>query len=382
MTARSITETLQENPGLAALVSEIDGRRDEIDRLSHVPRDVVEQMKSVGIFRASTPKRFGGDALPPAQFLPMLEAIATVDGSAAWVAGFGSANGVLASLPVETQAELYASGPDQVFAAGFFPPQPAEPADGGWTASGRWRFASGCLGANWIGIGIVAKSAAEGVKPDLRMAIAPAGEVTIIENWDVVGLQGTGSHDTHVQDKFYPEEWTFLRGAPSTIDEPLYRYSPIVYQAQSHATVNLGLARAALATVSKMSTQAKIIPGTPSLGERGYFRSTLARCEARLRSARSFFYETINDAWQTIVEGKPLSAEQSNLLRLSATYAAQDSAEIIQSLYRVAGMSAIHKSHRLQQIVRDSMVVTQHTLLSEATYEDIGGFFAGVSQGL
>jgi glucan phosphorylase len=70
------------------------------------------------------------------------------------------------------------------------------------------------------------------------------------------------------------------------------------------------------------------------------------------------------------------------MLRLSATHAAQECAQIIQSLYRVAGMSAIHKTHRLQQIARDSMVVTQHTLLSEATYEDIGGFFAGVSPGL
>lgn len=108
---------------LDALIEEIERRRDEFDVVSHVPRDMVGKMKRAGIFRASTPKRFGGDALPPARFLEMLERIAIADGSAAWVAAFGSANTYLASLPVETQARTYATGPDQVFAGGLYPLQ-------------------------------------------------------------------------------------------------------------------------------------------------------------------------------------------------------------------------------------------------------------------
>ena len=47
------------------LVAEIAARRDEFDSLSHVPRDVIVSMKRAGIFRAATPRRFGGDARPP-----------------------------------------------------------------------------------------------------------------------------------------------------------------------------------------------------------------------------------------------------------------------------------------------------------------------------
>jgi alkylation response protein AidB-like acyl-CoA dehydrogenase len=91
---------------LDVLIEEIERRRDEFDVLSHVPRDMVGKMKRAGIFRASTPKRFGGDPLPPARFLEMLERIAIADGSTAWVAAFGSAGTYLASLPVQTQAEI------------------------------------------------------------------------------------------------------------------------------------------------------------------------------------------------------------------------------------------------------------------------------------
>lgn len=368
---------------LGTLVEEVAARRGEIDRLSHVPRDLVDQMKRPGIFRASTPQMFGGDALSPAIFLPMVEAIATADGSAAWVAAFGSANTYLAALPIETQRQIYATGPDQVFAGGLYPLQPATAAEGGWVASGRWRFASGCKGADWIGVGIATSDAggAAARAPEVRMAVAPADEIEIIDNWEVVGMQGTGSHDTRVQDKYYDRAWTCLRGAPSEIDETLFRYPPLAYQAQAHAAVNIGLARAALDIVAEMSAEAKLMPGAARLGDRGYFRSALAQGEAKWASARSFFYGAIEKTWGTLLSGDEIPPELHNRLRLSATYAAHSCADVIQAAYRAAGMSAIHKSNRLQQIVRDSMVVTQHASLSEATYDEIGGFLAGTSRG-
>jgi alkylation response protein AidB-like acyl-CoA dehydrogenase len=79
------------------VIAEIAQRREEFERLSHVPRDVIEKLKRAGIYRAATPKRFGGDARAPGEFLEMIERIAAADGSAAWVASFGSANQYLAA---------------------------------------------------------------------------------------------------------------------------------------------------------------------------------------------------------------------------------------------------------------------------------------------
>ncbi len=369
---------------LQQLVAEIAARREEFDRLSHVPRDVINSMKRAGIFRAATPRRFGGDACSPAEFLRMVEAIAVADGSAAWVAAFGSANTYLAALPLETQRKIYAGGPDQVFAGGLYPLQPARPAEGGVRVTGRWRFASGCMAADWIGVGIsvdtpLFKSQAQSTT---YMAVCPANEVQIIENWDVVGMQGTGSHDTSVQDKFYSLEWICARGAVGLVDEPLYRYPALSYQAEVHAAVNIGLARAALDTVTEMSGGAKIMPGAAKLADRAYYRSELARAEAKWRSARAFFYDASEHAWDVLLAGNPIKLELENLLRLSATHAAHSSAEVVQQVYRIAGMAAIHKSHRLQHIVRDSMVVTQHASLSEGTYEAAGAIFTGVMPGM
>ena len=40
---------------LDTVIAEVERRRDEFDRLSHVPRDVIAMMKRAGIFRAGTP---------------------------------------------------------------------------------------------------------------------------------------------------------------------------------------------------------------------------------------------------------------------------------------------------------------------------------------
>ena len=360
---------------LNEVIAEIASRREEFERVSHVPRDVIAMLKRAGVYRAATPQRFGGDARPPGEFLHMIERIAVADGSAAWVASFGSATIYLAALPLATQAQIYAEGPDQVFAGGLFPLQPAQRVDGGFMVNGTWKFASGCKGADWLGVGIGAVSA--GGKP--RTAVFRPQQVEIVENWDVVGMQGTGSHDLRVTNQFSPDEWTFERGGESQVDEPLYRYPSIAYAAQVLAVVNLGLARAALNAVNHMSGGRKTTTGAPQLADRAYFRIELSKAEAQLRSARAFFYETTDDVWQSILTGNPVTSEQVSLLRLAATQIAREGADVVHRAYRLGGTTAIYKSHPLQRFLRDSMVVTQHAFLAEGNYDGAGAVFVGVS---
>lgn len=369
--------TLTEQPAFLHLLDVVRNRRDEFHKARHVPRDVVKLMKAARIFRSSTPTKFGGDAMAPHHFLKMVEKIGEEDGSTAWVAAFGSANTYIAALPEEAQAVIYAEGPDQVYAGGLYPLQPAERVDGGWKVSGRWKFASGCMGADWIGVGITPADS-EQKPPVVKMAVCPASEVEIIETWDVMGMQATGSHDTQVKDKFFAHTWTCDRGAKGIFDDPLYRYPPLAFQAEVHSAVSLGLARAALDLAADMSNGAKIMPGARRLADRSYFRTGLAQGEARLRAARSFYYETAEAAWDALQHSETVPVELNNLLRLSASHAAHAAAETIQACYRIVGMAAIQNSHRMQRILRDCLVITQHAALNDTTFDNAGAVLAGM----
>ncbi len=359
-------------PAFANMLAEIRARRDEFERLGHVPADMIETLKSAGIYRAMVARRFGGDEMPPAEFCRIVEAISTADGSTGWVASFGSMPTYLAALPVETQQEIYEAGPDVVFALGVFPPQPATRADGGLMVSGRWTFASGSTCASLAGVGIVTPEETAGAARPPRMAVLPRAKFTVEENWDVIGLAATGSHDLVVHDALVPEAWTFVRGGPPSLDAPLYRYPPLGLAAQVLAAVGLGVARAALDEVAGRTSEAGSITGAPPLADRPYVHLELGKAEAMLRSARAFFYETTDCAWQTLTGGDALSTEQKALIRLAASHAAHTAAEATRIAYRLSGTAGIFTRHPLSRYLRDALVVPQHAFLNEGTFESAG----------
>jgi alkylation response protein AidB-like acyl-CoA dehydrogenase len=359
-------------PAFEAALTEVARRSGEFTRLRHIPRDVVAKFKLAGFYRAATPRRFGGDALPPAEFLRMVERMSEVDGSAGWVSGFGSSGVYLAALPPETQERLYADGPDLVFAGAIFPVQPAEEVPGGFRVRGQWRLASGCLAADYLGVGI-----GTGTSGRPRTAVLPPARVEVVDTWDAAGMRGTGSHDLRVDDAFVPAGWTFVRGGGATIDEPLYRYPALAYAAQALAVVNLGIARAALNHVAGFGAGRTGLTGGPVLADRAYARIALAKAEAELRSVRAFFYEVTEEVYETAVSGTP-GPEQVSLLRLAAAHAARAGLDVVRAAYALGGTAAIDADHPLQRHLRDAAVVPQHAFLSEGVYDGAGAVFFGV----
>jgi alkylation response protein AidB-like acyl-CoA dehydrogenase len=178
-------------------------RRGEFAVNQQISADVVELMKEAGVYRACVAKRFGGDEASPADFLRLIEKISIADGSAGWVASFGVSGMYLASLPLDTLAQMYADGPDVVFSGMIFPPQNAVPVAGGLEVSGRWSWGSGSTGADYIGVGIKVEDGGDtGGLP--LVAVMPADKTRIVRNWDVIGLKGTGSHDVVVDKVVVP----------------------------------------------------------------------------------------------------------------------------------------------------------------------------------
>ncbi|MFD4872530.1 acyl-CoA dehydrogenase family protein [Streptomyces sp. NPDC058420] len=361
------------------VLSQVAERRAEFEEKRHVPRDMIAEFKRAGLYRAGAPKRFGGDALPPAEFLRLVERISEVDGSAGWVASFGSALVYLAALPLETQAELYADGPDVAFAGGLFPVQPAELVDGTYRVSGRWKFASGCKGADVLGVGIKSSGEKAGQRNAGRplTAVMRPEQLEIVENWDVIGLRGTGSHDLVADGALVPEEWTFVRGGQSTVDEPLYRYPTVPYAAQVLAVVGLGVARAALDQAIASGGRAGFT-GAPKPAERATYRIAIGQAEAQLRSARAFFYETTGEVWATVEAGDPATSEQASLLRLASAHLAKSSFEVVRAAYQLSGIPAIADGHPMQRYLRDASVVPQHAFLQEGMYDGAGAVLMGV----
>lgn len=364
---------------LQGLLIDIRARAAEFERQRHISPDVIEAFKRLGVYRALVPKRLGGLEWGARQFCELVETIAEADGSAGWVASFGMAPTYLAALPPATFEKIYTDNVDTVFAGGIFPPQAASYVDGGIEVSGRWSFSSGCMGATVLGVGISPRKAgAEGGATGLpRMAVLPRAKATIVETWDVSGLAGTGSHDLVVDKVVVPEDWTFVRGGPSRQNEAMFRYPTLAFAAQVLAVVGLGIGRAAIEELRRMAGSHKAVTGAPSLGDRPATQASLARNEALLQSARAWFYSAIDEAWDSLQKGDPVSPAQTSALRLSAAHAARTGAEVARDIQMLSGMAGIYNSSPIARCVRDANAVTQHAFLGDIVYQNAGAMAFG-----
>lgn len=357
----------------------LQDRRDEFNEQGHVPRDYIALLKKAGLFGVAVPEQFGGEPQPPAEFMKQVEQISAIDPATGWVASFGSAPVYFASLPVETQRKIYAESTDIVFAAGMFPMFEAERVEGGYICSGEWQFASGCKGADLLGMGLRGGEETNG-KP-LTALVDPA-KVEIVDNWSVAGMKATGSHNVRADRVFVPDEMTFVRGGHPTIDEPISRYPVIAYAAQVLAVVGLGAARGALDYVTEVGSANTSITGGPAKGNRPNYKSGLAKAEADLRSARAFFYETTEEVWAKAVSDEEITDRDKVLLRMAAAQAAHVSRDVVLAAFNLAGTGAIFERHPLQRFLQDGLIPAQHAMLQEHIFEASGALLLGLDAGI
>lgn len=131
-------------PALAA-------RAQELESVRRLPLDLVAELKSIGLFRMLVPRSHGGLELEFPPSVDILAALAAADGATGWSVMIGCESPQLfALLPRTTFDRIYAGGPDPICAGAFAQQGKAEVEPGGYRASGRWAFASGCPHADWI----------------------------------------------------------------------------------------------------------------------------------------------------------------------------------------------------------------------------------------
>src|SRR5690242_8217039 len=229
---------------------------DEIERHRQLPPHIVEALVERGIFRMLLPRSIGGAELSPLTETAVLELLAQADGSTAWSLGQNSGCSMIAPyLPPETAREVF-GGPRGILAWGPELPGAGRgvAVEGGYRVTGQWGFATGSRHASWLGahIPIFEPDGTQRMNPNgrpfVRTMVFPKAEAKIIDNWQVLGLRGTGSDSYAVEDYFVPQRRSAGRDNEAELREPgpLYKFTSGMIYAMSFAHVSMGIARGAL----------------------------------------------------------------------------------------------------------------------------------------
>jgi alkylation response protein AidB-like acyl-CoA dehydrogenase len=141
--------------------------------------------------------------------------------------------------------------------------------------------------------------------------------------------------------------------------------------------VGLGVARAALDELTALVETKVPLLRALVLADASVTQVEIAKAEGALGAARAYLYETAEDMWRTVSDGRVPTSRQLALGRIAATQAVETAARVARKANTLAGGSSIYSKSSLQRHMRDTDAMTHHFTVAPLTWEDAGRVLLG-----
>jgi alkylation response protein AidB-like acyl-CoA dehydrogenase len=366
---RKVSSLLAVIQRLAPLVSE---RRDEFDRLRRLPDDVFVRLAEAGLFRLWLPKAVGGPELSPLEFMSVVEAASALDGSVGWLIGNGGGMSRVGGYLSHAVTREWFSDRRAFVAAATGAVGTATPVEGGYRVTGRWPFGSGAHHAS-----VFMALAAESPDAPSLCCYTRRENVTILDNWHVSGLRGTGSCDFELNDVFVPAANVHpFFGCKPTDPGLVYRMPPVSVFAWTISAVPLGIARGAIDTFIELANR-KRHGGKALLRDGESVQVMVGRAEAMHRASYALLVDAMTELIASTDIGGERLVKSRAMFRTAGTYAAETAVSITDMLTASAGAASIFETCKLERAARDARAAARHVAISQVNYVTAGRFALG-----
>ncbi|HUZ78861.1 MAG TPA: acyl-CoA dehydrogenase family protein [Chloroflexota bacterium] len=354
-------------------------RQELCEAQGRLPEETNDQFVKAGFYRILQPRRFGGYEFGLPTFVRVMMEIGRGCPSSAWVLALtaGHAHMFSAFFPEKAQLEVYGTTGEFRGPSSTPPRVTATPVDGGFRASGAWEYASGIdISTHFIGgIGVV-REGPDGPRSEPRMAVLNRADYTIVDDWDVVGMRGTGSRRVVVADVFIPDYRTIAppRDAVNARNAPGRGLHPNPFYVAGRLTsilllemaaVAVGVARGALDIYeADLCARKMAYPPYSSRSELPEYQRHYGDAWATIRVAEAAVLKIADDyvacCQREVDEGVPFSDEMDSQLQLLEQYATKMASDAVDLMFKTSGTSAAKTGSRLQRYFRDMSVLMTH----------------------
>jgi alkylation response protein AidB-like acyl-CoA dehydrogenase len=369
--APGVPELLRRAETIGAIARE---RAIEFEKQRHVSADLVDMMRENELFRIMQPKRFGGFEYGYDVFVEAVCAVASGDGSTGWVYSLGAVHPwMIACYPDEAQHDFWRDTLDAIAAVSYAPAGKATPERGGYKLSGRWSFASGVDNAEWGILGGIVPLA-DGPKPGFFLV--PKSDYSVHDDWNTMGLAGTGSKSIVIADALVPAHRvvTFAdmltgQGPGTAVNtNPLYRQPMLAVVPHCLVSPALGMARGALKAfieqVGNRTTRGAVAGGNNRMSEFATIQLRVAEATASIDAAQLMIHRDLRETGDIVHAGKAVDLDMRLRNRLTHTFATRLCVQAVDAVFLAMGGSALGLQHPVQRFWRDIHAVASHISLN------------------
>ncbi|RDT04450.1 flavin-dependent monooxygenase [Burkholderia contaminans] len=352
-----------------ALAPTLAGRAAQADAQGRIPAETIADMQAAGFFKVLQPKRYGGYELDPQAFFDIQMALARGCMSTAWVYGVGGVhNWQLALFDERAQQDVWGNDPATLIASTYMPVGRVTPVDGGFRLSGHWKFPSGSELCEWVFLRALVPAAAAGQPPEYRTFLLPKSDYRIQQDWDVLGLRATGSHDIVVDDVFVPAYRTHkaIDGMMGTSpglavnDAPLFRLPFAQIFVRAVCTSCIGALQGALDDFTGYAaTRVSANSGAKTTDDPGA-QNACANAAVAIDEMQVLLKRNFAELMASVTGGPAVSIERRVHFRYQSAQVAERCAQAANALLRYAGGNGIYHRNPLVRRFLDLHAARAH----------------------
>ncbi|MES2003775.1 MAG: acyl-CoA dehydrogenase [Bacteroidota bacterium] len=343
-----------------ALIVQLRTYAAEADLLKQLHAQQLALIHQQKWFRLFVPEASGGLALSLPDALRLEESIAWIDGSIGWTVTLCAGAGwFIGFLDPELAAVLFAD-PAVCLAGSGKATGIAKKILGGYEVTGSWPHATGAAHATAFTANCVIEEKglpvleADGT-PVIRSFAFLQNEVSVLNNWNSIGMRATGSNAFEVKQTTIPENRCFIINSNTAfLQDPIYQYPFLSFAEATLAVNHSGMA------IRFLDLCETLIAERPN----SMLQQLVQQGMQQIETCRHNLYAIIETSWATCVSHQLLSADTLLTIRNNSKQLAATARHVVDECYPHCGMLAADPDTEINRVWRNLHTASQHSLLN------------------
>lgn len=375
---------------LTSLRPWLRGMQDETERQRRIPQETVERLDAIGLYCLTTPPRFGGADFSARDLFRIYEALGSGCGATSW------------TVWAATGGNLWSAAfPDQVVRPIFQAPWvgnrtcavggstrrlagTARKVENGWMVKGTWFFATGSAHASHAYLAVYLDETDDS---KVGMVLVPREDYVLLDDWDAIGLAGTGSASISIKEGLFVPDARF--SSPQILLERLaqlknkgsgVRPGGIGRSVMVGTGNAVGMAEHAL-EIFLQSIGKKPIAYSPYSRQQDapVTHLNVGHVQMQVKAARRVAEAALDELDRLHEEGGEATPADTVRFHADAAYVWDTCATAIETLFKASGASAIARKQPLQLTMRNCRAGSMHAAHNIQTcMENYGRQLCGV----
>ena len=375
-----------------SIIPELQKHAARAEELRRIPPESAELLIASGLLQTIQPASCGGHELSMRAHVDVISSVAYGCSASAWVLGVWQAHSwMFGHFNEKAQQDVFADGGNHPVSAVIGPRGKAvRKADGSYVLSGFWPFASGNAAVEWLLLGAEIRDEA-GNMLDAGDLLVERNKLEILDDWHVVGLQGTGSNSVRCKDVAIPAHRYLSLSA--LLDNQTTPYTdpraPTVFKSQAAPVLGLCIASGATGTArAALDEFIKVVPGkmvlyTPHISHEWQpLQKILGESASKIHAAELVLYRIADDIDAYAKRGEKMPMDVRGRIRMDICLVPRLCREAVQDLLTIGGAAGLSLKSPIQRAFRNLQATCMHGfLLYDAGAEIYGKILLGQDPG-